>query len=129
IAARLRPYHGRTAAYEPRQYQRPGALARRQQGLAQPLPNSAAGAKVVTIDDRQPEAAGWHGMPERLPILMEGDLDARYARLPGQLGDHRCRRMTIARSGRSEQHHAVARPARVLDERPAPFGIKPDQRF
>src|SRR5712691_594319 len=87
-----------------------------------------ADAQVPAIDDREPEAAGRHGVLGGRAVLVKRDLDARYTRPPPYRIHEFAGRMAIT-SLAAEQDHAVAVAPVAVVEAPFAAMIEPHQRI
>src|SRR5580692_10390554 len=96
--------------------------------LPELLARGKRSAEIETVDDRQAETPGRHGVVLRRAVLMEGDLHAGDAGRALDRIDQRLRRMTVAAAVRSEQHDAVTLAAVVVVKIPVAILIEADQR-
>src|SRR6266849_6046740 len=85
--------------------------------------------QVPTIHDRKPEASRRHGMAFGVAIFMKRDLHARHAGQLQRVLNGGGRRMAVAASFGTEQHHAVAVAAIDILKLPNTAVIEPDQRI
>src|SRR4051812_47461115 len=109
-------------------------MARSRQSLrfemgTQPLSRGVSRGAIPAVDDRDPKAARWHGVPLGGQILVKSDLQARDAGPPDDPLLQRGRRLWVAPPMRRKHPHAVASSRRAVVKRPPPPGKKPDQRF
>src|SRR5438045_509829 len=96
---------------------------------AEPLAGGKTGIEVKTVDDREPEPAGRHGMALRRPVLVERDLHAGDAGPALELFHQRARWMAIAPAVGPEQDHAVAVAPVAIGKIPDSPVIELDQRL
>src|SRR5690348_10138595 len=88
-----------------------------------------AGPQSPGVDNCKPKPAWRHGVPSRLPVLVECNLHAGYLRHLTYLVDESPQRMPVSRIVRTKQDDAVSVAAILIRELPFPFMVEPDHRL